>query len=150
MRRALAPHGVVGVDTMIFIYHLEGNEKFEPFTRTLFRSVEGGERRAVTSTITLLETLVKAKEIGDEEMRDDYYYALTSFPNLKMRPVDVEVAEVGAELRAQHGLRTPDALQLATCLVEGASGFITNDERLRKIEDPEIIIMKDYLFFTSP
>jgi predicted nucleic acid-binding protein len=145
VRGALAPHGVVGVDTMVFIYHLEGDERLEPFTHTLFSSVEGGERRAVTSTITLLETLVKPKEIGDEEMRDDYYFALTSFPNLKNRAVDEEVAEVAAEIRARGGLRTPDALQLATCLVEGASGFITNDERLRKIEDPKIIIMNDYL-----
>jgi predicted nucleic acid-binding protein len=144
VKEALAPHGVVGVDTMVFIYHLEGDERFGPFTRTLFRSVESGERRAVTSIITLLETLVKPKELGDEEMRDDYYYALTSFPHLKMRPVDEEVAEVAAELRARHGLRTPDALQLATCLVEGASGFITNDEGLRKIEDPRVIIMSDY------
>jgi hypothetical protein len=59
VRRALAPHGVAGIDTMIFIYHREGDERFEPFTRTLFRSVEGGERRAVTSTMrALLETLV--------------------------------------------------------------------------------------------
>jgi predicted nucleic acid-binding protein len=145
VRGALAPHGVVGVDTMVFIYHLEGDERLEPFTRTLFSSVEGGERRAVTSTITLLETLVKPKEIGDEEMRDDYYFALTSFPNLKNRAVDEEVAEVAAEIRARGELRTPDALQLATCLVEGASEFITNDERLRKIEDPKIIIMNDYL-----
>jgi predicted nucleic acid-binding protein len=145
VKEALAPHRIVGVDTMVFIYHLEGDERFGPFTRTLFSSVESGEYKAVTSTITLLETLVKAKEIGDEEMRDDYYYTLTSFPNLKLRPVDEEVAEVAAEIRARQKLRTPDALQLATCLVEGASGFVTNDDRLRKIKDPKIIIMGDYL-----
>ena len=145
VKEALAPHGVVGVDAMAFIYHLEGNERYGPFTRTLFREVESGMRRAVTSTLTLLETLVKPKEIGDEEMRDDYYYALTSFPNLKMRPVDEEVAEAAAEIRARSGLRTPDALQVATCLVEGASAFITNDERLRKVEGLQIIVMNDYI-----
>lgn len=145
VREALAPHGVVGIDTMAFIYHLEGNERYEPFTRTLFSEVEAGMRRAVTSTLTLLEALVKPKEIGDEEMRDDYYYALTSFPNLKMRPIDEEVAEAAAEVRARSGLRTPDALQVATCLVEGASAFITNDERLRKVEGLQIIVMNDYI-----
>lgn len=144
MKEALSPHGVVGVDTMVFIYHLEGNERYGPFTRTLFREVESGVRRAVTSTLTLLETLVKPKVIGDEDMRDDYYYALTSFPNLKLRPVDEEVAETAAEIRARSGLRTPDALQVATCLVEGASAFITNDERLRKVEGLQIIVMEDY------
>jgi predicted nucleic acid-binding protein len=48
-------------------------------------------------------------------------------------------------MRARRRLWPPDALQMATCLVEGGSAFVTNDERLRSIEDPEIIIMKDYL-----
>jgi predicted nucleic acid-binding protein len=145
VKEALAPHRVVGIDTMVFIYHIEGNQRYRPFTRTLFKSVESGECRAVTSTLTLLETLVKPKEIKDEEMRDDYYFALTSFPNLTLRPIDEKVAEAAAEIRARSGLRTPDAIQIATCLVEDASAFITNDERLRKIEDPQIIIMSDYV-----
>jgi predicted nucleic acid-binding protein len=145
VRAALSPHKLVGVDTMAFIYHLEGDIRYEPFTRTLFRSIEEGERHAVTSTITLLETLVKAKTLGDEAMRDDYHYALTSFPNLKLRPVDEEVAEAAATIRATSGLRTPDALQVATCVVEGASAFITNDDRLKKINEPKIIIMNDIL-----
>lgn len=145
VREVLAPHRVIGLDTMVFIYHLEGNETYGAFTRTLFREVESGLRRAVTSTLTLLETLVKPKMIGDEEMRDDYYYALTSFPNLKLRQVDEEVAEVAAGIRARSGLRTPDALQVATCLVEGASAFITNDERLRNVEGLQTVVMKDYV-----
>ena len=145
VKEALAPHRVVGIDAMVFIYHIEGNHRYRPFTHTLFKSVESGERRAVTSTLTLLETLVKPKENKDEEMRDDYYFALTSFPNLTLRPVDEKVAEAAAEIRARSGLRTPDAIQVATCLVEDASAFITNDERLRKIENPQIIIMSDYV-----
>jgi predicted nucleic acid-binding protein len=145
VRKALAPHDIVGIDTMVFIYHLEGNERYGSFTQMLFRGVELGERRAVTSTLTLLEALVKPKELGDEEMRDDYIFALTSFPNLKMRPIDLEVVEVALEIRARHKIRTPDALQIATCLVEGASVFITNDEKLRKIEELKIIVLDDYV-----
>ncbi len=145
VRDALSPHKLVGIDTMAFLYHLEGDERYGPFTRTLFKSIEEGERHAVTSTITLLETLVKPKTLGDEAMRDDYHYALTSFPNLKLRPVDEEVAEAAATIRAKSGLRTPDAIQLATSIVEGASAFITNDVRLKKINEPKIIVMSDVL-----
>jgi predicted nucleic acid-binding protein len=67
------------------------------------------------------------------------------FPNLTMRNVDSEVAETAADFRAKSHLRPPDAIQIATCIVEGGSAFVTNDERLRKIEDPAIIIMKDYI-----
>jgi predicted nucleic acid-binding protein len=145
IRDALLRHRVLGIDTMAFIYHLEGNEQCGPFTRILFSAVESGECRGVTSVLTLMETLVRPKEIGDSNLRDDYYFALTTFPNLTIRDVDAEVAERAAELRAMSRLRPPDALQIATCLVEGGSAFVTNDERLRSIEDPEIIIMKDYL-----
>jgi predicted nucleic acid-binding protein len=145
VREALSPHKLVGVDTMTFIYHIEGDERYGLFTKTLFKSIENGERHAVTSTITLLETFVKPKILGDEAMRDDYHYALTSFPNLKLRPVDETVAEAAATIRASHGLRAPDAIQVATCIVEGASAFITNDDRLKKVEEPKIIVMSDYL-----
>jgi predicted nucleic acid-binding protein len=144
IRDALLRHRVLGIDTMAFIYHLEGNEQYGPFTRIMFSVVESGECRGVTSVLTLMEALVRPKEIGDSDMRDDYYFALTTFPNLIIRDVDAEVAERAAELRARRRLRPPDALQMATCLVEGGSAFVTNDERLRSIEDPEIIIMKDY------
>ncbi|MCX6654731.1 MAG: type II toxin-antitoxin system VapC family toxin [Candidatus Bathyarchaeota archaeon] len=145
VRNALSPHKLVGVDTMAFIYHLEGDERYEPFTRTLFKSIEEGECHAVTSIITLLEILVKPKMLGDSAMRDDYHYSLTSFPNLKLRPVDEEVAEAAATIRAMSGLRTPDALQVATCVVEGASAFITNDVWLKKINEPKIIVMSEIL-----
>jgi predicted nucleic acid-binding protein len=145
IRDALLRHKILGIDTMAFIYHLEGNEQYGPFTRALFSAVESGECRGVTSVLTLMETLVRPKEIGDRDLRDDYYFALITFPNLTIRDVDAEVAERAAELRARSKLRPPDALQVATCLVEGGSAFVTNDERLRSIEEPEIIIMKDYL-----
>lgn len=145
VRDVLGPHKLVGVDTMTFIYHIEGDKRYEPFTRVLFKSIEDGERHAVTSTITLLEALVKPKMLGDEAMWEDYHYVLTSFPNLKLKAVDEEVAEAAASIRASSGLRTPDALQVATCVVEGASAFVTNDDRLKKIIEPKIIVMSEVL-----
>ena len=145
IKEAIHAHDAIGVDTMAFIYHLEANKKYTPFTHTLFEAIETGACRGVTSTLTLMETLVRPKEIGDTDMRDDYVYALTTFPNLTMRAVDAAVAEAAAELRARHRLRPPDAIQVATCIVEGGTAFVTNDERLKKIENPKIIIMEDYL-----
>jgi predicted nucleic acid-binding protein len=38
--------------------------------------------------------------------------------------IDVEVAEIAAELRAKYGVRTPDALQLAAAVQAGATGSL--------------------------
>ena len=42
-------------------------------------------------------------------------------------PVSVPIAALAAQLRAQHRLKLPDALQLATALEAGASAFVTHD-----------------------
>ncbi|MEB3282728.1 MAG: PIN domain-containing protein [Lyngbya sp.] len=44
-------------------------------------------------------------------------------------------------LRATYNLRTPDAIQIATALQEGATFFITNDTRLPEIQKLELLIL---------
>jgi predicted nucleic acid-binding protein len=48
-------------------------------------------------------------------------------------------------LRAQHGIRLPEALQIATALQAGASLFVTNDARLRRVTDVRVLVLDDYL-----
>lgn len=134
-----------GIDTMAFIYHFEENPTYTPFTKPLFELIEAGEARGVTSTLSLMELLVKPKQMGDLAAVEDYKYALTNFPNLKVRSLDLEVAEKAAEIRARYPLRPPDAIQIGTSLVEQAEAFITNDSRLKTISEIEIIIMKEFI-----
>ena len=66
-----------------------------------------------------------------------------------LRPV-FESADAGqlrsaAQLRAIHGLRTPDALQLAAALAARCPVFITNDRRLSQIPGLRILQLRDYL-----
>jgi predicted nucleic acid-binding protein len=39
-----------------------------------------------------------------------------------------------ARIRADHGLRTPDAIHAATALNSGAAGMVTNDMHMLKLE----------------
>jgi predicted nucleic acid-binding protein len=48
--------------------------------------------------------------------------------------LNVAAAISVAEIRAEHSIKTPDAIQLACAKVCGAKLFITNDERLSKIK----------------
>jgi predicted nucleic acid-binding protein len=43
------------------------------------------------------------------------------------------VFERALQLRVAHGLKTPDALHLATAMVHGCQEFWTNDDRLSKV-----------------
>ena len=141
----LGKYRVVGIDTVAFIYHFEENDIYLPFTDILFRMIEEGEIMGVSSIITLMEILVKPKREGNDEAAEEYKFILQTFPNLEIKPIDAEVAERAAEIRARYGVRPPDALQVAASIIGNAEAFITNDKELKRIKDIEIIIMKEAL-----
>jgi len=133
----------VGLDSMCFTYHLEANPMYVGFTDALFRLIEGGELWASTSVLSLAEVLVRPMALGDGAAAADYRYWMENFPNLSLAPVGVEMVVTAAGLRARHGLRLPDALQLASCLEAEVDAFITNDRSLSRVEELRVMLISD-------
>jgi predicted nucleic acid-binding protein len=52
---------------------------------------------------------------------------------------------MGAHLRAEYNLRTPDAIQAATALSCGATGFVSNDAGFRRVTGLDIMVLDDLL-----
>ena len=129
----------IALDTMIFIYHLENNLVYQKSTSKILRSIEIGEKQGVTSTITLLELLVKPMQMENQAIVENYTFALTTFPNLRLCELSTEIAVKSAELRAKYRISMPDAIQIATAIIEESDHFITNDQSLNKIEEISII-----------
>jgi len=141
----LARHKRVGVDTVVFIYHLEDHPRYARLTQPLFEAWEEGRTCGVTSVITLVELLVKPKRERKSDVAQEYLELLSTYPNLTIVEIDLKVADLAAELRAKYGLRTPDALQLAAALQAGAGGFLTNDERLKGVTELEVVLLDELL-----
>jgi predicted nucleic acid-binding protein len=120
---------VVGVDTAPLIYLIEENQTDLPFVQAFFEAVDRSEFRVTTSVLTLTEVLVHPMRQGDHDLADQYRRILLHANQVTI-PVSDLIAEEAAQLRAQHGLRTPDAIQLPTAIRSGASSFLTNDARL--------------------
>jgi predicted nucleic acid-binding protein len=137
----LKSHPVVGLDTSIFIYHLEDHPRCAPATEIIFHSLEEGKNQGITSFLTLMEILVKPKVEDLPEVARDYEYYLTTFPNLTLFPFELEIARKASDLRAVNRFKTPDAIQLATALHHGATGFLTNDRMFEKVSVLEIAIL---------
>jgi predicted nucleic acid-binding protein len=55
-----------------------------------------------------------------------------------------------AQIRARYQIRTPDAIQLAAAIEFGARVFLTNDDRLRKVTEIEVIVLERWLQEQSP
>jgi predicted nucleic acid-binding protein len=141
----LAPYPVIGLDTAVFIYHLEAHPAFLPLTQPILSGVEQGRWTAVTSTITLMELNVRPFQLGRADIARKYEALLVNFPNLEIVEVGREVARKAAQLRAKFHLLPADALQVATSLFCQVGVFVTNDRRLSRLQPViEIVILEDY------
>jgi predicted nucleic acid-binding protein len=123
----------VAIDTAPFIYFIEKNPAFLQLVAPFFAALDRGEFRAVTSTITLTEVLVHPLRHGNQALAARYFHILTTSRNLAVLPVSDAIASEAAAMRAKHGFRTPDAIQIATGLIAGAKSFLTNDADLDSI-----------------
>jgi predicted nucleic acid-binding protein len=141
----LKNHPVIGVDTSLFIYHLEDHPRYAPLTEIVFSALEKGANKGVTSYLTLMEILVKPKAEGLLQAARDYEYYLTTFPNLTFYEMELEVAKKASDLRATDRIKTPDAIQIATALLYGATAFLTNDRIFERIKGIDVLILDKFL-----
>lgn len=136
---------IVALDTAPLIYLIEENSTFLPFVRPFFEALDRGEFRVVTSTLTLTEVLVHPMRRGDQELADQYRRILLHASQVTTISVSEMIADEAAQLRARHGLRTPDAIQLATAIRSGASSFLTNDSRLPSLASLKMLVLNELM-----
>ncbi len=141
---ALRSYQRVGFDTPVFVYHIEQVTRWAAPASAALEAMTDGRFVGVTSVLTLLEIAIKPLRLGRPEIADAYEALIGDITNLAINNVDVRSARIGAELRAAYGLRTPDSLQVAACLTHGAEAFVTNDRRLRRVKEIEIVTLDDF------
>jgi len=132
----------VGLDTGPLIYYIEEHPAFLAKIKPFFEAAERNEFRVVTSYVTLIEVLVHPLREGRSELAEEYRNILLQSPALTAVSLDEGIAEESAELRARHGIRTPDAIQLATAIRSGASWFLTNDAELANLPEISVLVLK--------
>jgi len=91
--------------------------------------------------IAALEVLVHPFRRGDSELAQQYRDILLNVDGMTTIPMSRDIAEEAARLRGIYNIRTPDAIQIATSLLEGASFFLTNDTRLASIPGLKVLIL---------
>jgi predicted nucleic acid-binding protein len=141
----LRRHRRVALDTSVFIYQAQSHPEYSSVTHPLFSWVERPASIAVTSTVTLTEVLVQPIRSENEELVREFFALLTRYPNLEWVPVSVQIAALAARYRAQYGIRTPDAIQGASCVYSEVSAFITNDPVFKRIPELDILLLDDLL-----
>ncbi len=123
----------VAIDSNCFIYLIEGSPYSNQLTQ-LFQKIEDSSITAVTSILTMTEILTGPYKARDYKLVEEYRTTLLNFPNLTFRDIDFNIANRASQCRADYSLKTPDAIQLATAILEEADVFITNDLDFRKVD----------------
>ena len=136
---------IIGLDTMVFIYHFEENRVYSPLTFSIFENLEKGNFNGITSILTLLEILVKPKKENNLLLTERYKLLFETFPNLQVKTLNENIADIASSLRANYNINTPDAIQVATSLEVQADVFITNDSSLKKITEIKVLLLSDML-----
>jgi predicted nucleic acid-binding protein len=146
LEQRLAPHTIIGLDTPVFIYHLEAHPTYLPLTEQVLGTIQSGQIAGVTSVITLMELTVHPWRQQQPIVAREYEALLVHFPNLLLADVTRGIARGAARLRASHNLRPADALQVATARYHQATAFVTNDVQLRRLERwLDVIILNEFV-----
>jgi predicted nucleic acid-binding protein len=145
MRLTDALSGVtkLGLDTAPFIYFIESNPSYLALMREVMRLIDSQSLVACCSVITLTEVLTRPLQMGDSALADQYRNILLNNRSLTVLPIDPAIAERAAKLRADHRLRTPDALQIADALEHGCEAFLCNDNNMRRATDLRILLLDE-------
>lgn len=134
---------VIYLDTAPLIYFIEGHSTYQSVLTSLFDFNDKGSFSFVTSTVTLLEVLVKPLREGQTAVAKQYRDILINAQGIEIIDINSTIAEQAALLRAKYNVRTPDAIQLATSIEAGADYFLTNDNRLKAISEAAVITVSE-------
>ena len=131
-------------DASALIYLIEGKE---PFASKVRKDLAASASKhpgmgAAVSRLTWLECRVGPMKTNDSQTLAalDRFFAR---PDLVWVELSREVVELAAAIRAKHGLRTPDALQAASCMQLGADHlFLSGDGAFRRVRGLNVRVLK--------
>lgn len=130
-------------DASALIYLIEGNE---PFANAVRKELAAAVKRypdlaAAMSRLTWLECRVGPMKRNTPAVlaRYDAFFAR---PDLRWVELTRDVVELAAAIRVKHGLKTPDALQAASCLQLGAAHvFLTGDSAFKRVGGLKVTLL---------
>ena len=132
------------LDTAPVIYFVEDNPAYRGRVQPVFEMLDGGNLAVVTSPVTLLECLVHPYRLRQWETVAQFRELIVSSDNVTFVLTDQLIAEHASQLRAQHNLTLPDAIQAATALSLSCDAFLTNDPIFKRVPELNALVLDDW------
>ncbi len=114
----------VCIDSNIFIA-IKNKEATAPACEKILDAIEDTKLQGIVSTIVLSE--VEVGFYSNNEISDAQAFAAKLLQNYTLVPVNDDIAIEGARIRADTGMRLPDALISATARIAACDFLISSD-----------------------
>lgn len=125
----------VYIDTSIYIYFFEDNSIFGSLAEDIFSQIIDKQIIVYSSEILFTELLVTPIKEKNKPLIQLYENLNSVLPTLNSVSVSHDISVSAANLRATFGLRTPDAIHLATAMDQKAEAFIHSDNIFSKVKE---------------
>jgi predicted nucleic acid-binding protein len=127
---------------MLFIYLLEAKPDYSKKVKRIHQAMLQRGDILCTSVFTLGEVLTGLRKQKDEAgIRGVKEFMLSD--EVEILQFDLEAADRYSMIRAEARVSQADGIHLATAAAAGVDLFITNDDKLRKLEIPGIRFFAD-------
>lgn len=136
--------GPVYFDASAFIYSVERIEPYQALLEPLWEQAQAGRFTVVSSELVVSEILVRPLREGNR-LAETLFRALLASNEVRLIAATRSLWEETARLRANSGLKTPDALHAASALQAECTLFVTNDTDFRRIEGLPVAVLNDLL-----
>lgn len=134
---------VVFLDTSPIIYYIEENKKYIDLLNKVFTANNNGLFIFRTSVISLIEVLIFPLRQNNTELALQYKSILCNSRTLEIIEINTEISLQSAILRAKYGLKTPDAIQIASAINANSHIFLTNDHHLKRIKEIKVLLLDE-------
>jgi predicted nucleic acid-binding protein len=121
----------VSLDTNVFVGVLN-KEPLSEHSKTILDRIDAGALGCVLSTVVIAEMCAGYHAAGQVREKDDFLTHLEASQNYDIVELSIGVADEAGRIKAETGLRLPDAIVVASAVKGGARCLISNDESLRK------------------
>ncbi len=144
-KKAISRFKRVAADSSCFIYFLEDNPKFGDLAELIFESAEKNKIALIASVLVSVEVLTGYRRANDYSAEQEFKQMLKDFPAIEIYEASNKLIDYIVDLRTKYGIKTPDAIHLATAIEHKADVFVTNDRQLKKVKEIAILYLEDYL-----
>ena len=142
LREALRGRRVY-LDANVFIYLVEGSLEFEAKLAEIRQCIFHAECEFVTSELTLCEVLVRPFRQSNAALVDEFRALIERSEAFELKPTTLQTYIRASLYRAQLGLKTPDAVHMATAVESNCDVFVTNDKPMKAPQQIKMLKLRE-------